>query len=176
MRVDLLPHPIGSGPARAIRVEVERRGAALAFTYALAGDVERIRIPPPAPPERTEGLWRHTCFEAFLRAPGDETYFELNFSPSGEWAAYRFGGYRTGRTEFDIPAPSIAGHHGNDVLVSFVLLTGLPSNRFWRVGLSSVVEDVEGGLSYWALAHPSGDPDFHHPDCFALEFPPAQQP
>ncbi|MGZ8286333.1 MAG: DOMON-like domain-containing protein [Allosphingosinicella sp.] len=177
MRCDLIPHPSAPpGPARAIRVEVERRGTAFSFDYALGGDVERIRIPRPGPLERTEDLWRHTCFEAFLGAPGDESYLELNFSPSGEWAAYRFEGYRAGRTELDIPAPSIAGRCRGDLLVSRVSLTGLPGNRFWRLGLSAVVEDVEGVLSYWALAHPPGDPDFHHPDCFALEFPAAGRP
>jgi hypothetical protein len=174
MSLDLRPHPgIPPGPVQAIRVEVERRGSALAFTYALAGAVERIRIPSPSPAKRAEDLWRHTCFEAFLRAPGEEAYFELNFSPSGEWAAYRFEGYRSGRTELDIPAPSISGYEGGEALVRFVSLEGLPSHGVRGLGLSAVVEDAAGGLSYWALAHPPGDPDFHHPDCFAVEFPAA---
>ena len=46
--------------------------------------------------QRTDGLWRHTCFEAFIcrRATGE--YWEYNFSPSGAWAAYQFSGYRAG--------------------------------------------------------------------------------
>jgi hypothetical protein len=31
------------------------------------------------------------------------------------------------------------------------------------------VEDVDGILSYWALRHPAGKPDFHHTDAFALQ-------
>jgi hypothetical protein len=174
MRLDLHPHPSTSdGPAQAIRVEVERRGTALSLIYALGGDIERIWIPPQRQRERAEDLWRHTCFEAFLKVPGEECYLELNFSPSGDWAAYRFDRYRAGRTELHLPPPSIGGHHGGDLLVGLVSLQGLPTNRSWRIGLSAVVEDMEGRLSYWALAHPPGDPDFHHPDCFALEFPPA---
>jgi hypothetical protein len=42
-----------------------------------------------------------------------------------------------------------------------------------RLGLSAVLEDTAGMRSYWALAHPPGAPDFHNPDCFALELPPA---
>jgi hypothetical protein len=45
-----------------------------------------------------------------------------------------------------------------------------------RIGLSAVIEDVDGGLSYWALAHPSDKPDFHHPDSFALTLPPPETP
>jgi hypothetical protein len=32
-----------------------------------------------------------------------------------------------------------------------------------------VIEEVSGVFSYWALNHPPGEPDFHHPDAFALE-------
>ncbi len=38
------------------------------------------------------------------------------------------------------------------------------------LAVSAVVEDDSGKLSYWALGHPPGKPDFHHPDAFALEF------
>jgi hypothetical protein len=43
----------------------------------------------------------------------------------------------------------------------------------WRVGLSAVIEETSGRRSYWALAHPSGKPDFHHSDSFTLEVPQA---
>ena len=36
------------------------------------------------------------------------------------------------------------------------------------------MKDVDGGISYWALAHPPGKPDFHHPDSFALTLPPPE--
>jgi hypothetical protein len=32
-----------------------------------------------------------------------------------------------------------------------------------------VIEDIGGGRSYWALAHPAGKPDFHHADGFTIE-------
>jgi hypothetical protein len=38
----------------------------------------------------------------------------------------------------------------------------------WRLGLSAIIEEASGRRSYWALAHPPGKPDFHHPDSFAL--------
>jgi hypothetical protein len=42
----------------------------------------------------------------------------------------------------------------------------LPSDGNWELGLSVVLEERDGTKSYWALAHPSEKPDFHHPDCF----------
>jgi hypothetical protein len=41
-----------------------------------------------------------------------------------------------------------------------------------QLALSAVIEDDRGTLSYWALKHPSGKPDFHHPEAFALEVAP----
>ena len=41
--------------------------------------------------------------------------------------------------------------------------------RSVQLGLSAVVEAADGGLSYWALKHPPGKPDFHHVDAFALQ-------
>ncbi|HZF44227.1 MAG TPA: hypothetical protein VEZ48_12550 [Sphingomonadaceae bacterium] len=40
-----------------------------------------------------------------------------------------------------------------------------------RLALSAVIEESAGRKSYWALAHPPGAPDFHHPACFAAELP-----
>ncbi|MCC8986069.1 MAG: hypothetical protein LM513_05690, partial [Nitrospira sp.] len=37
-----------------------------------------------------------------------------------------------------------------------------------HLAVSVVVEQTDGQCSYWALRHPSGRPDFHHPDSFAL--------
>ena len=44
----------------------------------------------------------------------------------------------------------------------------LPPGRLLRLGLSAVLEAVDGTLSYWAFRHPPGMPDFHHIDAFAL--------
>jgi hypothetical protein len=45
----------------------------------------------------------------------------------------------------------------------------LPQGRRLRLVLSAVLEDTDGVLSYWALQHPPGRPDFHHPDAFAVQ-------
>jgi len=42
-----------------------------------------------------------------------------------------------------------------------------------RLGLSAVLEAHDGTRSYWALRHPPGQPDFHHPDAFAVTLEPA---
>ena len=68
----------------------------LSFTYLLKGDNGRIRVPPPRAPRWADRLWEHSCFEAFVGELGKPEYYEFNFSPSREWATYRFRDYRDG--------------------------------------------------------------------------------
>ena len=56
-----------------------------------------------------------------------------------------------------------------NVLVEVRLNTPVGGHAQTGPGLSAVIEDPNGVLSYWALRHPPGKPDFHHPDTFALE-------
>lgn len=169
MKVALKPHPESRPPAVTIEVEIRAAASgAVSLRYLLRGDVGAILLPDPAPPERSDGLWRHTCFEAFVR--DEEGYREYNFSPSGRWAAYRFRGYREGMAPLDVPAPRIGTEAGQGRIAVRVALD-LPLSG--RLGLSAVIEGKDGSKSWWALAHPPGAPDFHHRDCFQLDLPPA---
>jgi hypothetical protein len=176
----LLRHP-DSRSFAAARVEVavaRPRADRLVLSYVVTGKMSDIRMPPVMPSARADELWRHTCFEAFVRAASGPAYYEFNFSPSTQWAAYRFGDYRNGMGAAETSAPAIEARSGLD---SYTLQTSLELDRLpdlsreasWRLGLSALIEDRSGGMSYWALAHPPGKPDFHHADSFALEFAPA---
>lgn len=37
-----------------------------------------------------------------------------------------------------------------------------------EVAVSAVIKDIDGRMSYWALAHPGPQPDFHLRDGFIL--------
>lgn len=168
MRVELEPHPdLPAPPGIAVEVEAERRANALLLRYRLLGNRTGLILPGPAEPLRTDGLWRHSCFEAFVQPVGGDGYLELNVSASTQWAAYRFDGYRSGMTELEAEPHIVSTDGGVEVSVD------LPAPGPWRVGLSAVIESADGSLSYWALRHPQGRPDFHHRDCFALELAPA---
>lgn len=180
-----MPHPSTPCEAvRSIRVRLTREsGGRLGFAYALEGDLRRVLLPRPTAPRRADGLWRHTCFEAFVAPDPGVAYVELNFSPSGQWAAYAFDRYREGMTAVEgMAAPAItvtaAGATGpverqppNEPQNPWVLTAGaridaLDGGAAARVGLAAVIEETGGRLSYWALHHPPGQPDFHHPDGF----------
>lgn len=187
--VSLLPH--GDTPGEGVRRVVARaelvEPESLRLQYVLEADPERVRLPAPVSGGGTaDRLWAHTCFEAFVGRADSPQYLELNFSPSGEWAAYRFESYRQGMAPAALEEPPRLAVRGGDQrleLEAEVQLRGaLPGlgaaavgvgagNGRMRIALSTVVEDQDGGLSYWALRHPAGRPDFHHPDSFTLAFP-----
>jgi hypothetical protein len=146
-------------------------GHNLTLAFALEGDISGLRIPEPRSSRRASDLWRHTCFEVFVMREDGPGYREFHFSPSGEWAVYAFRDYRDGG-ELDIElAPGIVVRRTLNRLEldAEICQDFLPPGRPLRLGLSAVVEDADGELSYWALRHPPGKPDFHHTDAFALQ-------
>ena len=141
------------------------------LTFSLVGDISGLRVPEYNSPRRMDNLWQHTCFEAFVMAGEGPGYREYNFSPSGEWAVYAFSDYRDG-AGLDIElAPGIVVRKTRDRLEvdAEIHQYFLPQGGPLRLGLSAVVEEADGVLSYWALQHPPGKPDFHHPDAFTLQ-------
>lgn len=167
---------------RALEVRVHvRETDLLVLDYTLQGDLSCLRIPAQRTPQQADELWKHTCFEAFLVTDDSAGYYELNFSPSGEWAAYRFSAYRSGMTPADgVGVPTTRIVRGASTLqveaaiaVSAIREVLLPRSPVpLRIGLAAVIEDSVGRMSYWAQRHACGKPDFHHPDGFALEISP----
>jgi hypothetical protein len=179
MRQALKLHP-DSVCAAVTRIEAEaaRVGGGLARSFAMSGTIGGVVLPPPAQAARTDELWRHTCFEAFVRVPPQRAYSEFNFAPSMGWAAYRFDAYRAWVANLsDIAPPRIEAQATAERYVMRVWLDGLalPQDRAWRLALSAVVEEAGGRKSYWALKHPPGKADFHHGECFACELSPAER-
>ena len=176
MRHLLKRHPDSRCTAvRHIEVEVARENPGLLnLRYRIGGAIADLQLPLLAAPERADGLWQHTCFEAFLQAPPSAAYCEFNFAPSTQWAAYRFTGYRDGMAAaMEIGTPRLAAmqdaeHLELQVSLDLSPVALLPSQAPWRLGLSAVIEETDGQKSYWALAHPPGRADFHNSECFAL--------
>jgi hypothetical protein len=176
-RAPLLAHPDAAGEAVwSVGVEVElTAGASLSCRYSLHGDLARVQVPDTRRGLRADGLWQHSCCEVFIAAAGEPGYYEFNFSPALDWAAYRFEDYRSGMTAATLsraPELHVRRTPRELELSATVLLGGLePLQRAQalRLALAVVIEENDGRHSYWALQHAPGHPDFHHPDSFALE-------
>jgi hypothetical protein len=184
MRQALRLHP-DSRCVAATRIEVDvarPRPGDLVLCYFVTGGIADLRLPPVTRPTSADELWRHTCFEAFVRTAPGTAYYEFNFAPSTQWASFRFSDYRSGMSvaggigEPRIEAWSNGGSYELKASLSLDGLPELPGDTVWRLGLSAVIEEASDRKSYWALAHPPGKADFHHSDCFALELPAACHP
>lgn len=145
--------------------EVSFNKGGAVFRYALSGDIDEVVLAPLSHPRpRKDGLWKSTCFEAFLcPGPGPE-YVELNFSPSGAWNAYRFDSYRKGMTRVKVAPPRMTVRRTK---TAYALAASIPLQAS-RIGLTSVLALQDGATTYWSLLHPAPKPDFHDPRGWAL--------
>jgi hypothetical protein len=116
---------------------------------------------------RKDGLWKETCFEAFIGKNGSDGYFEFNGSVRGDWNLYSFEGYRAGMKEVPVtadPMPRLAGLGVTDgsleleFSVPLELLGG--ESAIGRMGLTAVLKTAQS-TSYWAIRHAGEKPDFH---------------
>ncbi len=170
----LLPHP--SSPALGIsslEVGLRRDGGQLRMHWSLKADMQRLLLPAPGPARQADRLWEHSCFELF--AAELPAYREFNVSPDGAWAVYDFRDYRQAAdTAVPVPDPGLVVtqdyrplHWQLDVSLA---LAALPA-RTRRIGLSAVLESIDGERAYWALAHPGPEPDFHAAAAFVVDWP-----
>jgi hypothetical protein len=136
---------------------------------------QSLVVPPFAGKGRADQLWQTTCFELFLKPAGGAAYVEMNLSPSERWNAYDFEAYRWGMAERPFPRePECTLRLGSSFAIfdAAIPAVGLPDGEC-AMGLSAVIEEQGGVKSYWALAHPDAEPDFHAPACFAATLPAA---
>ena len=164
----LLDHsPDAVADDRAFRVDAgfDRTGRGLQLRYRLRGPIAELRLdhaPGSLPSAR---LWAHSCFEAFVAADAAR-YREFNFAPNGQWAAFDFVDYRQPAEPTATPsaAPLLESWRDGD---DFFLVAELPdvlipaSDGERALGLSAVLERIDGSLAYFALAQTSDRPDFH---------------
>jgi hypothetical protein len=172
----LICHP--DAPARSVEafeVDVERQeGGAIWVRYHVDAPINSLELGNPTESARADGLWKTTCFEVFVRQPNQPGYCEYNFAPSSQWAAYRLDSYRNGMAELPLDLAPDLGNDASETHFALEAIVALPAefdDTDVEVAITAVIEETDGTISYWAINHPPGKPDFHHPDCFALTLP-----
>jgi hypothetical protein len=155
----LVRHPNSPSDAvQSIEAELERLPGGAIATFKVRGDLTKLVIPPATSPQRSDELWRTTCFELFVAGEGSG-YREYNFSPSGAWAAYEFADYRAGMRNVQAAIEMEISQTNNILELSAKINTEFPNPVL--VGLTTVIEESEGRLSYWSTSFAPGKPDFH---------------
>lgn len=168
--LSLYPFPASSPSAGSIRVDLQwASDGSLHFDFLLAG-FTGLRIPPAREACARDGLWQHTCCEAFIANAGETAYREFNFSPSGEWAIYDFSSYRQPAARAISRSPAIKLAVANDGfrLSAHVDRSELPTGAQLQLGLCCVLESEDGSKSYWAAKHTAAQPDFHQRNSFII--------
>ena len=178
----------GPGPVRALTVSgALHRSGVLALEFAVTADLRELRFAPSScHARRSDELWRQTCFELFAARDDEPGYCEFNFTPSGEWAAYAFEGYRQARrdaTQDRIDVSTQAAADGPlrlrarmNLATALELDAEVLARERWRLNCSAIIEDNAGALSYWAVYHPGAQPDFHDRAGFAIALGAAAPP
>ncbi|RPJ26905.1 MAG: DOMON-like domain-containing protein [Chloroflexi bacterium] len=170
----LIPFSAPDLPDVIVTGDISRQNNLLALHYSLAGKIEDVLLPSAsARPSRKDELWKTTCFEFFLAVKDQPQYWEFNISPSGDWNAYYMHGYRrvgfreeTSIQRLPFEVREEAGAFVLDIAVDLTPI--LRENQLLELGVTAVIQTRDGNETYWALAHPALQPDFHLRESFIL--------
>jgi hypothetical protein len=147
-------------------------GGPIECRFRVSGDVSEIVWPDLAAPRHQDGLWRSTCFEAFVAPVDQPSYQEFNWSPSGAFAHYAFADYRRPGPAPVAQMQTIEADRG---VSEAMLVARLPGDAWPRgplsLGLSAVVELKTGAHQYFAIRHFAERPDFHDRRGFTITVP-----
>ncbi len=169
-------HPTKPAHGLELEVIVSLQKSRLSIEYQCRGELSAIVFPPLKPnPARLHQLWESTCYEAFLTWENEPRYWELNFSPSGDWNLYRFESYRKGQTEeMTVPQARSENLENSEFFRRDQIILELSPFLSQKdtplcLGLTAVIGTQNQSKSYWALTHLGQTPDFHLRDSFILE-------
>jgi hypothetical protein len=155
----------------AVRASVARDAHSLLFKFQL-DDPEKLVQDGLVPAkhtqfQRTDELWRTTCFEAFWGEPGSSAYYELNLSPlAAQWNVYAFDGYRSPQpprssNDFELESLNAGAGTLEAKLISRKKLRSL------EVSLTAVIR-LKDETHYFAAHHAAAKPDFHARKSFII--------
>jgi hypothetical protein len=174
----LIPFDLSASPNISIEVEVNQNIESLFISFSIKNGVDLIDLGTSTPSRtRVIKLWEKTCFEFFLKNTNDN-YIEFNFSPNFEWNCFYFkkqGDPLLEYSKMTIPKLDILLSSSHYLLIAEIKKELFPEHFFDKklelsMGLTSVIKDKLGRMSYWALDHKDTRPNFHHFDSFKYKF------
>jgi hypothetical protein len=171
---DLIPYPAENLPQIKITGDIERTGTQISALYTLRGEINSILLPTPSiPPTRKHDLWKATCFEFFIAPAGQPQYWEFNLAPSGNWNVYHMDDYRQVNMREEEKATSLPFTFQKtntqiNLEISVNTASFLPSTQKLEVGIAAIIQSYDEVETYWALAHPNPQADFHHRNGFTI--------
>jgi hypothetical protein len=172
----LIPYPAEDIPSIEITGTVTRHENHLSIHYVVSGDIENILLPAQTDsPARQDDLWKATCFESFIAIKDQPQYWEFNMSPSSKWNVYAMDAYRQVNMREEMAftqLPFEFKKNDNEITldISVDLNPILEPDQVLQIGVTTIIQTVDGNETYWALKHPGQQADFHLRDSFILSF------
>ena len=163
----LIPYDLTTPPHITIETELNTTESSVFISYKVSGELAGIDLGHGEPNHsRVIKLWEKTCFELFLKTKED-SYIEFNFSPEFEWNCFYF--QKKGDTLVEYARYDSVK---TDILLSldvFHLIVELDKSKFpdgffhgqVNAGITSVIKEKNGKITYWALSHHDTRPNFH---------------
>jgi hypothetical protein len=171
----LIPFPAPKISAIEITGQVARQDNLLSIRYSVQGDIEDIRLPVRAEsPARKHDLWKATCFEFFLAVKDRPEYWEFNLSPSGHWNVYAMDAYRQVNMREEsaysqLPFEFTKTNNALSLDAAVNLSQLFQPLQLLQIGITVIIQTVDGNQTYWALTHPGAQADFHLRESFVIE-------
>ena len=169
----LIPYPAPRLPAIEITGTVSRQNNILSIRYKVHGDAVNILLPTPSSPTRQHDLWKASCFEFFIAIQDQPQYWEFNISPSGDWNVYAMDEYRqvnmreeSAFTQLPFEFRKTDSELSLDISVD--LNSIISTDQSLQIGITTIIQTADGNETYWALAHPGKQADFHLRESFAI--------
>lgn len=170
----LIPFSANNLPNIGITGEIIRSENKFLLRYEVSGQVSQILLSAKSSsPSRTDDLWKATCFEFFIAIPNQPEYWEFNMSPSGDWNVYKMDAYRRVGFREEIAfteLPFIFRTPENELSldISVDLSPIIQPQQKVQIGITAIIQTKDGNETYWALAHPGPQADFHLRESFIL--------
>lgn len=160
MKIDLLPLPHTSDFTVSAELNANNNSSLLKIT--LTGDISEVSLSE----SDHEELWRHTCFELFIRDRHGEGYEEINCSPGGRFSRTYLSSYRNVHSvrEFHT-APDIICSRQGDSCEYAICFAGIDIVQ-GEIAVAVITADDRGTRRFWGMNHRGDIPDFHHDDNF----------
>ncbi|MDO9181573.1 MAG: hypothetical protein Q7U04_04155 [Bacteriovorax sp.] len=163
-------------PEIGIEVEINQNTESIFISYRIRQGLSLIELGESAPDKtRHLKLWEKTCFELFIKNEANQ-YIEFNFSPNFQWNCFYFNFQGEALKEWEqmqMPVIDVLLSSDHYLLFAEIKKDYFPEGFFdtdLHAGITSVIKDKKGTLSYWALSHADTRPNFHHFDSFKYKF------
>jgi hypothetical protein len=109
---------------------------------------------------RTNELWKYTCFEAFWAIKDRPSYWEFNIASNGLWNLYYFDSYKSPNLprenfDFELSQFTFSPTQITAILDCKITIAAIEAS------LTAVIKTKSKQNLYFAIQHSGEKPDFH---------------